>query len=189
MAQTERNRAPTLPVGLNSVESVRTFFSVITGGRPIESFGPFWTKSEANLAVLFAFGMEFNWQDLFNYNEQELARIGIDIRGFRIYEISALKQGVIGGTEFHRIRKEIVTITKGSIVIQLEDLSGRKADFTLTRGQGVWIPPFIKHTYQALEDDTRLVAIANTLFDPTNSTTFDTYSDEEFERLKSQLDI
>lgn len=173
------------PAKVNSVELVKIFSSTVTAGKPIENFGPFRTKSEAELAVLFAFGMELDWQDLFNYDEQELARVNEDIRGFRIYEISGLKRGVIGGTEFHQIRKEIVIVAKGSIVIQLEDLSGRQADFTLTRGQGVWIPPFIKHTYRVLENDTRLVAIANTLFDPTNSTTFDTYSDEEFERLKT----
>lgn len=176
-----------LPEGINRVESARFLSSVVTAEKPIENFGPFRTKSEADLRVLFAFWTLDELRSIFHYDDRELARVEEDIRGFRIYEISGLRVGTIGGTEFHRIRKEIITVSDGSIVLYVEDLWGDLKEFVLGKGDGVWIPPYIKHTYETREDSTRLVVVANTLFDPSNSQTFDTYSDEEFSKLKDLL--
>ncbi|MBI4058815.1 hypothetical protein HY404_01090 [Candidatus Microgenomates bacterium] len=178
------------PEQFTSVAEVRILSSYVTNNKPIENFGPFITKSEVRLSVLFAYNfaeISALIKDLFNYEESEVERIGYDIRGFRSYEVAGLILGTIGALEFHRIRKEIITFNNGRARLILEDLKGDKRDFILERGDGIWMPQFIFHTYETLEDDTRLTVIANTLLDPSNPATADTYSREVFESIKEKL--
>jgi hypothetical protein len=44
--------------------------------------------------------------------------------------------------------------------------------------------PFILHAYEVLEEGSNLLIVANTLFNPNNSKTHDTYSIKEFRELQ-----
>jgi methionine-S-sulfoxide reductase len=62
---------------------------------------------------------------------------------------------------------------------------GNEEEFVLDSKKSVMMPPGILHTYVALEDDTRLQVVCNTLFDPNDVRTHDTYSQEDFKRIQS----
>ena len=144
----------------------------------------FKTKSGGDLSVLFALPFELVGK-FFRYDKQELALVQKDIRGFRIYRVSDLSVGQIGGTEFHRIRQEIVLGLVGRIRWECEDLFGRKKEFVLNSETGIYMPPRILHTYYVEEADSGLVVVCNTLFPlPANLATNDTFSKEEFRALQ-----
>jgi dTDP-4-dehydrorhamnose 3,5-epimerase-like enzyme len=151
----------------------------------IENKGPWDTKSGGKLNVLF--GIDFNTlnEGYFSYEKSELDKIPQDIRGFRSYSVSDLKIGKVGANEWHRIRNELVFAIEGSVEWTCEDVYGNQASFILDDKQGVWTPPFILHTYKTLEDKNGILVIANTLFDPDNNNTHDSYSIEDFRKFQS----
>src|SRR3989344_4735726 len=139
----------------------------------------FLTKSGGELSVLFALTQEIA-RKLDEYDEMELEKIPVDIRGKRCYLVSNLPEDQIGGTEFHRVRQEIVFVKRGSVLWECEDLRGNKKAEILESGDAVYMPPYILHTYYVLENGTTLGVFCNTLFPlPSNSATNDTYSLEE----------
>lgn len=143
----------------------------------------FKTKSGGTLAVLFA--LPFNLvATFFEYDPRELAKIPKDIRGLRSYQVSNIPSGQIGGTEFHRVRQEIVFGLKGQVRWECQDLFGKTKEFILTSENGIYMPPSILHTYYVEENESGLGVICNTLFHlPACEATNDTYSREEFESL------
>lgn len=150
----------------------------------IASKGPWKTKSDAELIVLFA----LPYDDLLGYikyDESELRQIPEDIRGLRSYSVRGLKNGSMGGMEFHRIRKELLFGLEGLIDVECEDVYRNKRNFRLDSQKGIYIPPFILHTYETIED-AGLLVIANTLFNPDDSRTHDTYPQEVFRKLQEQ---
>jgi len=148
------------------VDEVRTYMSR----------GNWATKSGGVLSVMLVAPYPFP-KKFFKYNNEELKKTG-DIRGMRVYTVRDIPEGMIGGKEFHRVRQEIVFATKGRIKWMCKDMFGNKREFVLTpNGVCVYVPPFILHTYEALEESD-LVVIANTLFDPNNKKTQDTYPPE-----------
>jgi dTDP-4-dehydrorhamnose 3,5-epimerase-like enzyme len=142
--------------------------------------GPWVTKSGGNLDVLSAF--DYNvLVDFFTYDTKELSISNEDIRGLRIYRVTNLKKGVVGANEWHRIKKELVIVTKGKVRWNLKDQSGNEREITLTpHNNSLLIPSFILHTYTSLEDDSEIVILTNTLFNPENHSTFDTYPIDTF---------
>lgn len=142
--------------------------------------GPWKTKSNGELNVLFARHLSYITGLFFEYDAQELEKIPRDIRGLRIYRVDNTPKGGVGGKEFHRIRQEITIPIKGRLAYECEDLFGKKRNFDLTPETSIWIPPLVMHTYEALEVDTAFLIIANTLYDPADKETWDTYSSEEF---------
>lgn len=142
--------------------------------------GPWRTKSDANLDVLFSFNYT-QLQDFFNYDSDELAISTQDIRGLRSYRVSKLSKGSIGGNEWHRIKKELIFITKGKVEWTVKDLEGATKSFIISpKDNGILILPFIFHTYESLEDDSEILVITNTLFDTEDQTTHDTYTIDQF---------
>jgi len=151
--------------------------------KKIATRGPWRTKSNGQLMVLFALS-EIDLQSYFSYDQKELAQIPQDIRGLRSYTVRDLPQSEVGGGEFHRIRKEMVFGLEGSVKWQCEDLFGNKTETIITPNVGIYLPPYILHTYEVIEDKSGLLVIANTLFDPDDSRTHDTYSQKEFIELQ-----
>ena len=157
----------------NSVEDVREF----------KTKGPWTTKSDGLLKVLCAFSQELI-DEFFKYNSEEIGKIPGDIRGLRIYTVRGVAEKKIGGIEFHHIREEIVFGLEGSFLWRCEDLFGGTCEFTITPECGVWMPSYILHTYSALESGSGLIVLCNTLFDPDDPQTHDTYSSDEFRVLQ-----
>lgn len=119
--------------------------------------------------------------DFFTYDEDELSKIDEDIRGLRIYRVSNLTNGAIGGREWHRIKKELVFVTKGRVHWKISDRSGNEKEFILTpNNHAILIPPYIMHTYTSLENNSEVVVITNTLYNVDNPSTFDTHQDDTF---------
>ena len=143
----------------------------------------FKTKSGGTLAVLFALPFDLV-KNFFDYDHDELAKIPEDIRGLRSYRVEGLPAGQIGGTEFHRIRQEIVFGLGGRVRWECRDLFGEIREFILTPENGLYMPPTILHTYHVEEGGSGLGIICNTLFPlPADEATNDTYSQEKFETL------
>ena len=147
----------------------------------------FPTKSGGLLSIAFALPVDLV-QNFFSYNQEELRIVPKDIRGLRSYRVENLPEGQVGGTEFHRLRKEIVMGIAGRVRWECEDLYGEKREFILTPGNGVWMPPFILHTYFTEENRSGLMVVCNTLFPlPANPATNDTSSVEEFRKLQESF--
>lgn len=152
----------------------------------INARGPWETKSGGKLTVVSAFS-QIDLSKFFAYNNvDELNRIPEDIRGLRIYTVRDLPKGQIGGTEFHRIREEAIFGLEGSVKWECEDVFGNKKVLTISTDVGIWMSPFILHTYEVMDEGSGLLVIANTLFNPEDPRTHDTYSAEEFHELQGQ---
>lgn len=137
------------------------------------------TKSEGELEVLFGFSSEelAVFLDIENPAFDELP---VDIRGLRSYTVSRLKKGAKGAMEWHKARTEYVYVVSGSIRWTCQDIDGNEKEVIIDRHAAVMTPPTIMHTYEALEDDTTIQVIANTLFMPDRPETHDSYSLEDF---------
>ena len=144
----------------------------------------FQSKSGGTLQVLNAIPITLV-QRLLQYDQKELENIP-DIRGFRSYQVSNIPQGTVGGLEFHKVRKEIIYCTRGNLNFILEDITGKIQEVNLEEGNAVYFPSYIMHTYTAKEDKSSLLVIANTLFDPNDKSTHDTYSMDAFRALQEK---
>ena len=161
-------------------------FVNVSAVKEMEALGPWESKSGGKLMVNLAFSLRTLKNRYFDYKKSELDRIPEDIRGLRIYTVRELPKNKIGGTEFHRIREEIVFGLEGTVEWECEDVYGNKKNFVLTPDNGVWMPPFILHTYEAIEEDSGLLVMANTLFNPDDPKTHDTYSSDKFRELQKK---
>lgn len=159
--------------------------------------GPYPTKSGGKLDKLFEFNSNSlfllnDYHSYFDYDEEELARLPKDIRGLRSYTVHGLNvhqandSPSIGGVEFHRLRKELFFVLDGMASVAVEDVYGGKKKFMLDPQKGLYILPFILHTYTVTAENTRLLVVANTIFNHNNDLTKDTYSLEAFRELQKQ---
>jgi quercetin dioxygenase-like cupin family protein len=146
--------------------------------------GPWKTKSDGELDVLFGIPFDLIQNKYFSYEQSELDELSQDIRGLRSYRVSKLKEGATGANEWHKLRNEIVIVSKGSITWTVEDVYGKTSKYTLDAGEAIWTPPYIMHTYTSLVAGTELVVLASTLFIPDDTTTHDTFGRESFDALK-----
>lgn len=150
----------------------------------LTSNGPWKAKSGGDLIVRLALPSEAVTAFLDYENpafDAVEADSGVNIRGLRSYTVDNIPKGSIGGREWHMARTEYVGALGGSALWQCVDLSGNEREFVLDGTAAVIMPPGILHTYQALEDNTRLQIIYNTLFVPEDPKTHDTFSRESFE--------
>lgn len=163
-----------------------TIYSTVDQIEVLEAHGPWTTKSGSKLWVRSALSLNI-MEDYFQYDPNELVRIPEDfeIRGFRQYTNIGMPVGNMGGGEFHRIRKEMIFGLDGETFWECEDLNGDKREFILTPEMGIKFAPFIMHTYQVRIDNSGILVVANTLFDPDDPRTYDTYSREIFTSLQS----
>lgn len=135
----------------------------------------------------FAFADRAGFQAL-SYEEEELRRLSHDIRGIRRYTVSGMPKWGRGGGEWHRIRQEFVGVNEGSVSWVCEDLFGNKRQFDLkAKGDSIWMPPFILHTYTVHEEGSELWVFANTIFPPDDPSAHDTYSLEAFQELQAEF--
>ena len=153
--------------------------------RVLEARGPWETKSGGPLNVLYAMPFGDLLGSFFSYPEPELSTISGDIRGFRAYTVDGLPQGRSGGNEWHKVRQELVFGLAGSMRWVCEDLNGGQRVRFLGPRQGMWLPRCIPHSYEVLEEGSAFLVIANTLFDPYDPRTHDTYSLEAFRALQA----
>lgn len=155
--------------------------------RTIETRGPWASKSGGSLNVLMALPQE-EVELFLDYGHPEFDAIqsvtGANIRGLRTYNVSEIPKGSVGGMEWHDIRTEIVSAIGGRALWQCVDIDGNETEFELDSKKSVLMPPGILHTYVALEENTRLQVVCNTLFDPEDPRTHDTYSKDLFESLQ-----
>lgn len=137
--------------------------------------GPWTTKSNADLSLLF--GLDKKELDAFlTYDESELKKLSQDTRGLRMYTVSGLKQSAQGANEWHKVKREIIFVTRGKVHWLLTDAYGNQKEYTLTpENHGIIIPPFILHAYTALEDNSQIAVIANSLYDVDDPGTYDVY--------------
>ena len=156
--------------------------------RKLTTKGPWETKSGGELNVLLSFPINLIYAFL-QYDKRELKNMpeGWDIRGFRKYSVRALPKGRVGGGEFHRIRREIIIGLEGEVNFELEDINGNVRNHIIDITSGTYIPPFILHSYEVLKENSGLLITCNTLFDPDNPRTHDTYSRETFRKLQDQF--
>ncbi len=153
--------------------------------------GPWTTKSNGQLDKLFELGFEHLFHGGYlDYDATELSYLPKNIRGLRSYTVHKLNitqengKPNIGGDEYHRIRKELLFVLEGAAMIELEDVYGKKREVQITPRKGLYIQPFILHTYRITADNTRLLVIANTLFDANDDRTKDTYPAAVFRELQ-----
>lgn len=150
----------------------------------ISTPGSWPTKSGGILEVITR--IDYGILDkFFTYEPGALAAIGEDIRGLRLYRVSAISKGSVGANEWHKVRNELFTVLRGSIRWTCTDYLGNTSSFVVTASNTIFTPHHILHTYEALEDDTELAVIANTLFIPDKPSTHDTYSADLFKELQS----
>jgi dTDP-4-dehydrorhamnose 3,5-epimerase-like enzyme len=139
------------------------------------------------LNVLLALPQE-EVETFLDYGDPEFDAIhretGVNIRGLRTYNVSEIPKGSVGGMEWHGIRTEIVSAIGGQALWQCVDIDGNETEFVLDGKKSVLMPPGILHTYVALEENTRLQVVCNTLFDPEDPRTHDTYSTDLFKSLQ-----
>lgn len=150
----------------------------------IEPGQTFTSKSGGTLTVPFKMSPEAMARFLQQDSDET---IGLpDIRGFRIYKVSGIKKGAIGGIHFHRIRTQILTASKGSFRWECEDVYGDTRTFELQEGYGIYMPPYIFDRYTALEEDSEVTVICNTLFNPDDERTHDTFDEPAFRAVQDQ---
>ena len=140
----------------------------------IPQTGPWNTKSGGELRVLF----NFTKQQLEAFSNNGSSHVFAGLRSYRVTELAAQS---IGANEWHKHRTELVFVTKGLIEWECIDSTNNKVTTKLSpSSNGLLIPPRTLHKYRALEDDCEILVITNTYFDPSDSTTHDTYSADSF---------
>lgn len=151
--------------------------------RVIETKGPWESKSGGHLNVRLAIPHE-EFMAITSYDNAAIdaikAESGFDIRGFRVYTVSDIPLGAEGANEWHRVRTEIVTVNRGSILWTCIDSSGEEREFEIDENVAVITPPGILHRYRSLAEGTQIQVMCNTLFFPDSPSTHDTFGPEPF---------
>lgn len=140
---------------------------------PLPVSGPWATKSGGHLNVLFNFDRA-EAREYIEGSEDEPS-------GLRAYRVTGLKKGAIGGNEWHKARVEMAFVTRGALTWEITASDGTESTIESSPStQGVIIYPNTLHTYHVEEDDTEILVITNTMFDPNDPSTHDTYSSDSF---------
>lgn len=148
-----------------------------------EAGGEWVTKSGGLLNVLFKLDYSLV-ERLLTYDSKELATIPQDIRGLRSYRVKQIPLGAIGANEWHKVRNEVVFAPQGRIKWTCQDAYGGVSEYILDGTQVVFTPHHILHRYESLDNNSSIAVLANTLFDPNDPATQDSYSQEQFTQLQ-----
>lgn len=136
--------------------------------------GPWRTKSNGSLNVLF----NFSTDDVTHFLSPSKGTVS---EGLRAYTVSNLSKGSVGANEWHKYRTELIFTTHGSIQWECISVSGEMTTKVITpSSDGLVIPPGTLHTYTSLIDNSEILVIANTSFDPEDPSTHDTYQSDSF---------
>ena len=166
----------TLPQNPPTVADVREF----------RTSGPWQSKSGGPLNVPIALS-HAEARHFLDYDPAELERIGVDIRGLRVFFVSDAPAGGVAGRQFHRVRTEIEFVIRGSVRWEFEDLYRAKREVLASPERVVYIPPFILHTLTFEEAGTAVGTLANTVYVREDSRTHDTYSADAFRGLQDRI--
>ncbi len=151
----------------------------------IECPGLWQTKSGGILEVLFKLDYDLVMKFL-DYDSLEFTKLP-HLRGLRSYTVHDVPKDSIGAREWHKARNEIAFALNGTFQWRCEDIYGGKKEFILDGSHAVFTPHGLMHAYTALIDRSAIGVLANTLFDPEDQSTHDTYSYEEFDKLRVDL--
>jgi len=162
-------------------------FPTINEIRVFKAQGPWKTSTGSSLSVRVALSFEWVTNSFLGYNSEELANISPDIRGLRVYTVRNIPLERRSSSGFHKVRGEIAMGLDGKVELECEDVLGDSKKFIITPENGIWMPPYLLQTHQALEEDSGLILIANTLFVAEKKETHDTYPAEDFRRLQQQI--
>jgi hypothetical protein len=166
----------TLPRNPPTVDDVREF----------RVTGPWQSKSGGVLNVPVALP-HLEAMRFFDYDPAELGRIPIDIRGLRVWVVSDIPAGGIGGNQFHRVRTEISFVVKGKVSWRFEDLYGGTRVISWSPDNALLMPPFVIHTLVSEESGSAVVTLANTLYIPDDPRTHDTYRADLFYAMRDRF--
>ncbi len=145
--------------------------------------GPWSTKSGGLMHVVLAFPKAI-LETMLYVDDDELKRAPKVELGLRAFHTRGVAEGTVGGKHFHRIKQEVISLSSGKAEFLMEDVYGGSRKIILDhRIRALLIPPFVMHTYTALEE-TELIGVSNTLYDHDDPETHDTYSQEVFDRLR-----
>jgi mannose-6-phosphate isomerase-like protein (cupin superfamily) len=144
----------------------------------LKAAGPWRTKADAQLFVPIVMSQKEVYAYVSKFDKAQASTL-VE-RGLRIYFVFGMCRGSVGGTEFHRIRKEFSFTIAGCMRWTCEDMYGASKSFDVSVGSGIYVPPTIMHTIEGVEETNSLMTIANTLYDPEDARTFDTYAMDIF---------
>lgn len=149
----------------------------------LKTEGEWPAKSGGVLSVLYKLDFDIVTY-LMTYDPEELANIPTDIRGLRSYTVRDIMKGSVGANEWHKVRNEVVFCTRGSFRWACTDTYGDTKEIIIDKDTAVVTPHHILHTYVALEDNSTIAVLANTLFYPDDPLTHDTYPAADFPSLR-----
>jgi hypothetical protein len=154
--------------------------------RELRGNGPWPSKSGGDLRVPISLP-HAELRRLLDYDLDEMAQLGRDIRGLRVFYIDGARIGGVAGNQFHRIRTEIAFLVAGSARWEFEDLHGGTRSFNADRDCAVLIPPFVLHRAIFGAEGGTLATLTNTIFERDDPQTHDTYSIEIFRSLQTRM--
>jgi WxcM-like, C-terminal len=154
--------------------------------RQLHTIGPWPSKSGGSLRVPIMLSHAETMRFL-DYDKAELARIGVDIRGVRVFFVHGTPGGGMLGNQVHRIRTEIAFLVEGSVRWEFEDLHGGTRELHATPACAVRMPPFVLHRGIFEGEGGTVAILANTLYDRDDPRTHDTYSAREFQAMRDRL--
>lgn len=141
--------------------------------------GEWPSKSGGLLHVLYKLDYSLV-EKLLEYDPVEISEIDRDIRGLRSYCVKNIPKGALGANEWHKVRNELVFALSGRLRWVCVDTQGSTREFILDGETAVFTPHHIIHTYEALDEDSAIGVLTNTLYFPDDSTTHDTYPIDKF---------
>lgn len=154
--------------------------------REFQASGPWLSKSGGPLTVPINLS-EAETIGFLDYDLAEIERIGVDIRGLRVFFVSDAPVGGVAGRQFHRVRREIEFVIRGSVRWHFEDLYGATREIVATPERVVCIPPFILHSLTFEEARSTVGTLTNTVYRRDDPRTHDTYPADVFRRLQDQM--
>src|SRR5262245_18807032 len=154
--------------------------------RELRTSGPWPSKSGGplNVPISLSHAEAIGFLD---YDPAELARVGVDIRGLRVFYLSDAPVGGVAGRQFHRVRREIEFVIRGRVRWQFEDLYGATREIVASPERVVYIPPFILHSLTFEEAGSAVGTLANTVYVRDDARTHDTYPAEVFRELQDGM--
>lgn len=132
--------------------------------KKIEVVGIWPSKSGGELVLLFDQKFDDVNREFFQWEQTKVGDDQEDIRGLRIYMVRGIPAGTVGANEYQEVRREKIWTIKGKICWTFEDLYGGKAEVVTEAGQGIEVPPYVMHSYTALEGGSDLFIVANGSF-------------------------
>ncbi len=83
----------------------------------------------------------------------------------RLYWLTNVKNEKMSGKHAHTDEDEIFVVLQGSAELTLDDGTGEE-QVMMNTGQMIWVPRLIWHGFTKLSDDSIVLALSSTLYDP-----------------------